>query len=59
MKLKRIFFGATLASLSLFAAAVNAQDAGPIKGTVCFANQIRDTEGAYLLQGPWQVRQRQ
>lgn len=44
MKLKSIFFGATMASLSLFAFAAGAQDAGPIRGTVCFANQIRDTE---------------
>ena len=49
MKLKSIFFGATLASLSLFAVAAGALDAGPIKGTVCFANQIRDTEKVPIL----------
>lgn len=44
MRFKNIFFGATLASLLPFACAVGAQDVGPVKGTVCFSSQIRDTE---------------
>lgn len=44
MKLKNIFFGATLASLSFFSVPATAQVAGQVKGTVCFSNQIRDTE---------------
>ncbi len=44
MKLKSIFFGVNLASLLLFSVAAGAQDAGPIKGTVCFTYDIRNTE---------------
>ena len=44
MKLKSIFFGVNLASLLLFSVAASAQDARPIKGTVCFVNHMREIE---------------
>ena len=40
----RIYFAATLAAVSIFSNAAEAAETGPIKGTVCFANSLRDTE---------------
>jgi len=40
----RLLFAATLAAVSVFANAAETVKTGPIKGTVCFANSLRDTE---------------
>jgi hypothetical protein len=40
----RIFIAATLAALCSFATTSSSAQTSPMKGTVCFANSLRDTE---------------
>jgi hypothetical protein len=40
----RVFIAAIWAAFSFFATAADAAEAGPVKGTVCFTNSLRDTE---------------